>query len=172
MNTIKLIKYILIFLAFIIAVFVDLLDIVLLIIKSGLSIVFIGFIVGFVGGVITKLCDITISFFLLLSTFFDEEKNESFQEYSMIKRAFKGLKKYRSVLIHFGGGVIPENLSFIFSFFGDFLPFRTLSLIVVMLFEFGVIEKLMSLLGRISMILPQTKGAQAASKVLSLISKK
>jgi hypothetical protein len=97
-------------------------------------------IIGVLGSILIKLTiDVMISVFMFLAQIFDEEK----VSYTGIKGF---LVKNRKIILNFLLGTLPEGGSFILGAgFGDIIPFRTFSVIIVFLLEIGIFEKILSI---------------------------
>jgi hypothetical protein len=132
----KLIKYFFIFICFILAILGDVLDFAMKIIQITIFLT----IIGVLGSILIKLTiDVMISIFMFLAQIFDEEK----VSYTGIKGF---LVKNRKIILNFLLGTLPEGGSFILGAgFGDIIPFRTLSVIIVFLLEVGIFEKILSI---------------------------
>jgi hypothetical protein len=132
----KLIKYFFIFICFILAILGDVLDFAMKIIQITIFLT----VIGVLGSILIKLTiDVMISIFMFLAQIFDEEK----VSYTGIKGF---LVKNRKIILNFLLGTLPEGGSFILGAgFGDIIPFRTLSVIIVFLLEIGIFEKILSI---------------------------
>lgn len=141
----NLLKYIFILFALVLAIVGDLIDFI----NKLLEFVPLVIVAGFLSSIAVKFVDLMIFFFLLFSNIFeDEEKKTVYQQYSFFK---KFIIQNRRLIINFLFGTVPENLSFFFgAFLLDALPFRTASIIILILIETGITQKILQTLTKIT----------------------
>lgn len=141
MNSNKILRLILIFLCLALAITADVLDIVSKFIKlSGIL-----FVLGFLIALVTKLGDLFIFFLLLITNIFeDDETKISYTQYRALKRF---ILKNRRIIAQLLLGVLPENAGFwLGGFLVDGMPFRTLSILIIIIFEFNLPGKFLKLM--------------------------